>query len=92
MHSVPKTGKVLDLGCGPTLFPAAVASLYVENIDVADYSLLNRNEVTKWLNKDVTALDYSVPHEYIASLKRLLKLLVATDCFKLLLNMLTINS
>ncbi len=51
--------KMLDLGCGPVIAYAISAAEYASEIVMAEYTELNRQEITKWINKDPDAHDWS---------------------------------
>uniref|UniRef100_A0A2R5LHD1 Putative nicotinamide n-methyltransferase n=1 Tax=Ornithodoros turicata TaxID=34597 RepID=A0A2R5LHD1_9ACAR len=57
---------ILDIGCGPTVYTALVASRTFDNIVLSDFLSRNREQVEKWVKNDATALDWSPIIEYVA--------------------------
>uniref|UniRef100_A0A8C4XDQ8 Zgc:64002 n=1 Tax=Erpetoichthys calabaricus TaxID=27687 RepID=A0A8C4XDQ8_ERPCA len=63
------TGKLLiDIGSGPTLHNALIASEYFQEIIMSDYVECNRKEIEKWLRRESGAHDWS--HSEIVSFYR----------------------
>ena len=56
--------KVLDYGCGPTVFHQAGAVPYADQIVFADYTAQNRQVVQLWLDRDPRAPDWNMFFEY----------------------------
>ena len=59
--------KVLDLGCGPVIANVISAAEFASEIVLAEYTELNRKEITKWLDKDSDAHDWTPFFTYIAT-------------------------
>ncbi|XP_067141339.1 indolethylamine N-methyltransferase-like [Centruroides vittatus] len=62
LHQIFQSGnlpgkRLLDFGCGPLIHRMASASLRYNDIVLADYSEINRNEIQKWLNEDPDTFD-----------------------------------
>ena len=64
-ESHPGKLKMLDLGCGPVIAYAISAVEYTSEIIMAEYTELNRQEITKWINKDPDAHDWSPFLEHV---------------------------
>ena len=59
--------KVLDLGCGPVIANVISAAEIASEIVLAEYTELNRKEITKWLGKDSDAHDWTPFFTYIVT-------------------------
>ena len=59
--------KVLDLGCGPVIANVISAAEFASEIILAEYTELNRKEITKWLDKDLDAHDWTPFFTYIVT-------------------------
>ena len=64
-ESHPGELTMLDLGCGPVIAYAISAVEYTSEIIMAEYTELNRQEITKWINKDPDAHDWSPFLEHV---------------------------
>ena len=59
--------KVLDLGCGPVIANVISAAEFASEIVLAEYTELNRKEITKWLDRDLDAHDWTPFFTYIVT-------------------------
>ena len=59
--------KILDLGCGPVIANVISAAEFASEIILAEYTELNRKEITKWLDKDLNAHDWTPFFTYIVT-------------------------
>ena len=59
--------KVLDLGCGPVIANVISAAEFASQIVLAEYTELNRKEITKWLDKDLDAHDWTPFLTYVVT-------------------------
>lgn len=57
-RAIQPHGRVLDFGCGPTLFTSLIAAAYPCEIHVSDWNAANRAEITEWLEQTPTAFDW----------------------------------
>lgn len=63
-------GTLLEVGCGPSLHLAFTASKVYQDITLSDYTDSNRQQISKWLNKEQDAHDWSPYINYISSLEQ----------------------
>uniref|UniRef100_A0A8C4T127 Zgc:64002 n=1 Tax=Erpetoichthys calabaricus TaxID=27687 RepID=A0A8C4T127_ERPCA len=64
------TGKLLiDIGSGPTLHNALIASEYFQEIIMSDYVECNRKEIEKWLRRESGAHDWSHVSKFICDIE-----------------------
>ena len=59
--------KVLDLGCGPVIANVISAAEFASEIILAEYTELSCKEITKWLDKDLDAHDWTPFFTYIVT-------------------------
>jgi hypothetical protein len=57
-QGIPKGGRLLDFGGGPTIYPLISAADRVDEIHFSDYLESNLEEVRRWLHRDPTAFDW----------------------------------
>uniref|UniRef100_A0A8C4SX19 Zgc:64002 n=1 Tax=Erpetoichthys calabaricus TaxID=27687 RepID=A0A8C4SX19_ERPCA len=64
------TGKLLiEIGSGPTLHNALIASEYFQEIIMSDYTECNRKEIEKWLRRESGAYDWSHVSKFICDIE-----------------------
>jgi hypothetical protein len=56
---VPAGGLALDFGAGPSLYSAIAAAPHVRELHLCEYAPANRAELTRWLNAEPDAFDWS---------------------------------
>jgi hypothetical protein len=49
--SIPKGGRMLEFGGGPTIYPLISAVTRVDEIHFADFLQVNLDEVGRWINE-----------------------------------------
>ena len=59
--------KVLDIGCGPVIAHVISAAEYASEIVLSEYTELNRKELTKWLDNDPDAHDWTPYLRYVVT-------------------------
>jgi hypothetical protein len=52
------TGRLLEFGCGPTIYQLISAAASVSRITLAEYDASNRQEIEAWLAQDPAAWDW----------------------------------
>jgi len=57
-QSIPKGGRLLDFGGGPTIYPLISAVSRVDEIHFSDYLEANLEEVRRWITADPDAFDW----------------------------------
>ena len=65
-----KDGKLLEFGCGPTIHNAFLGSRVFKEITMTDFAKPNRDAVSKWLNKEEGAFDWSHFLQFVADLEK----------------------
>lgn len=63
--------KILDFGCGPTIFGSIPAVPYASEIHLADYLHSNLNEVKKWINNEPKAFNWKKCIEYVLETEKI---------------------
>lgn len=63
--------RILDFGCGPTIFAGLLASIYANEIHMCDYLSRNLKEINKWLKSDLSAFDWQPCLEEILKLQEI---------------------
>lgn len=58
-HCKKPVSKILDFGCGPTIFGAAIAAPFTNEIHVSDYLESNLKEIRSWMKADKNAFDWN---------------------------------
>lgn len=68
----PQTGsKLLDFGCGPTIYGIAPAVKKFDEIYMAEFCSKNRTELQKWLKKEPGHFDWNPVLSYICQLQKI---------------------
>ncbi|XP_040076421.1 indolethylamine N-methyltransferase [Ixodes scapularis] len=72
LHSILQTAQgesLLDVGSGPMILNALMASSRFKHIVLSDLAESNRLELSKWLKKDKDAIDWTFRAEMIAAME-----------------------
>ena len=64
-EEMPKDGRLLEIGSGPTIHVVAAASRCFREIVMSDYAEQNLKEVDLWLKKDPSAFNWNSVLEFI---------------------------